>query len=495
MKLRRHLTPISLALLAATPAHASVELKGHPSVYPRFDRKVSDYVSRCDADRPLRLDVRASGRDRVAVGGRQPRGGEFSARVHRRTGAAVKVRVERPPAPRDGGSGTSTHHIRCLPRDFPRWTATRSGRPQAQWYLVTQLGGKPRGYAAIFNARGVPVWWWHSSAFGPWDLKLLPSGRVAFARYLGDPFGMRDAEAYEERELDGTLKRSIRVSGTPTDTHDLQQLPNGNYLAVAYKPRDGIDLQAFGGPASARVYDALIQELTPAGKVVWEWSSRDHIDLAEAGRWWPLLNEQAEESESGERYWDPVHLNSVEPDGDGVIASARHLDAVFRIDRATGEIDWKLGGTERPESLEVVGDEGSDRPLGGQHDARRYDDGTITVFDNRTASDDPPRAVRFRLNLARRRARVVESIPAVDDMRSLCCGSARKLRGGNWVSYWGAAPGTVTEQTPAGTLVFELDFGRHWGYRGIPVEPGVLSARTLRRAMERMSRADAARAR
>ena len=40
-----------------------------------------------------------------------------------------------------------------------------------------------------------------------------------------------------------------------------------------------------------------------------------------------------------------------------------------------------------------------------------------------------------------------------------CCGSARKLPGGDWVISWGANP-LITEVTPAGKLVFTLDL-RH----------------------------------
>ena len=36
--------------------------------------------------------------------------------------------------------------------------------------------------------------------------------------------------------------------------------------------------------------------------------------------------------------YDILHWNSIEPAGDSVIASFRHLDAVYEIDKATGGI-------------------------------------------------------------------------------------------------------------------------------------------------------------
>jgi hypothetical protein len=60
--------------------------------------------------------------------------------------------------------------------------------------------------------------------------------------------------------------------------------------------------------------------------VVWSWRSSDHVAVDETT--FPL---------------DEIEL----PEGDGVIISARHLDAVLRIRRSDGGIDWRLGGTQR----------------------------------------------------------------------------------------------------------------------------------------------------
>ncbi len=36
--------------------------------------------------------------------------------------------------------------------------------------------------------------------------------------------------------------------------------------------------------------------------------------------------------------------------------SFRHLDAVYSVRKIDGSVDWKLGGTARPESLTVLND-------------------------------------------------------------------------------------------------------------------------------------------
>src|SRR5699024_4499952 len=94
---------------------------------------------------------------------------------------------------------------------------------------------------------------------------------------------------------------------------------------------------------------------------------------------------------------DPFHLNSLAhvDDGSGdYVVSARHLDAVFRVDRTTKKVEWKLGGaepgTDPKPHLTVIGD-----PFGGPlrpHDARLVGD-VLTLFDNRSGTSQPARAV------------------------------------------------------------------------------------------------------
>jgi hypothetical protein len=478
---------LASAALTAAPAGASVAVTASPPLRPAFDRKVSDYVARCPAGGEQRVFVHASGGDRVSVGGGKREGGTFERRLSREPGRAFTIRLES-----DGR--TTTHHVRCLPPDFPEWTFDANGEAQAQWYLIEPTGPHDFGYMAFFDANGVPVWWWHHSApWGPWDGKLLPDGTVAFARFFNDHFGLRGfKDAYEVRRLDGSLVRRVRTPGSSTDTHDLQQLPNGDFLLITYLPRENADLSRRGGPKRTIVFDCEIQEVTPGGKVVWRWNSKDHIPISwttgnRKTGWWATNGHR---DEHGVRdTFDLVHVNSVEPDGDGVIVSARHLDAVFRIDRATGKIDWKLGGTHvQGKSLKVVGAPKGyrgERLFSGQHDARLWKDGSLTVHDNGT-DRRPPLADRFVIDRKARTATLVEHLADPEIHESGAIGSARKLDGGNWVVDWGGNP-VVTEQTPSGAIVRRFVFRDWlWSYRAAPIEHGRLSASRLRHAMNAM---------
>ena len=468
------------ALLAPATAGAKVTLHTSPGLTPRFGLSVPDYVSRCQPTQPLRFTVDASKGDTVAIGGGPKRTGRFTTDVYLRTNAAVPVRVT-------GNGRESTHHVRCLPQDFPQWTVHRHRRPEAQWYVLTPVGRYSDGYIAIFDARGVPVWWMHSSWYAPWDGKLLADGNLIWSRIFGTDFGLDPRGAWEEHALDGRAVRVLQTRRTPTDFHDLEQMPNGDFLLDSYVRRSKVDLTRFGGPRHANVYDAEIQELTPQGKRVWSWNSKNHIGLSE-NTWWKDIESAQDRRPPAERSYDAVHINSMEPDGDGIIVSARFLDAVFRIDLKTKRITWKLGGTRRPESLTVKKDPLGSRPFGGQHDARLYGDQTLTVYDNGAAPSQhevrPPRAVRYRIDTANHTATLLESLsdPAVP--RSGWGGGARKLAGGDWVVYWGGT-NRMTERTPANKGVLEIKFrGDRFGYRAFPIPRGRISARQLRRAMD-----------
>lgn len=119
--------------------------------------------------------------------------------------------------------------------------------------------------------------------------------------------------------------------------------------------------------------------VTPANEVVGHWKSADHIAFSEAGRWWAELT-------SGTRPL-AVALSAGMPrpsTGKFMYLSFRNADAIYKVNRKTGRVVWKLGGTTTPRSLELVNGPADGYPLGGQHDVHVLPDKTITVFNNRT---------------------------------------------------------------------------------------------------------------
>jgi hypothetical protein len=455
---------------ARDPARFSTE----PGLFPDFAPAVSDYVTRCGPGGAVRVTVSGSRRTWVSVDGAWPRTGSFTASVALTEGQSFTVRTLEP-------WRFSSFHVRCLPSDFPLFTAQRLGRPQAQWYIASPFAGAaPAGtslnYVGIFDTSGVPVWWYRA-ATPTLDAKLLRNGNIIWLQ--ANPSIVGDASA-EEHRLDGSMARTVTTTGNGSDHHEIQLLRNGDYLLARYFVRSGVDLTACGGTANATIFDNELQEVDTAGHVVGSWVVSDHVSPAEVPARW-------RHNCVGSGPLDVYHFNSAEADGSGIVMSFRHLDAVYRIRWRSGAIDWKLGGTPRPESLEPIGDPDlANGGFAGQHDARILPDGTLTVHDNGSETTRAPRAVRYRIDRRERTATLLEDVRDAAAPSSFCCGSARRLPGGNWVTAWGSRP-IVSELTPSGSPVFRLTFTQGlFSYRADPVLYGRLSATTLRAAMDSM---------
>jgi Arylsulfotransferase (ASST) len=457
-----------------------LQVAASPALFPRFDPGVADYVTRCGHRRRLKLRLAVPRGATVAVDRRAPRRGSFSASVRVSSGRSFRLVMTK-------GQRRKRYFVRCLPPDFPKWTAERPGRPQAAWYVVAPCCTK-KTYVAVFDNRGVPVWWINTHRV-PVDASLLPDGHVVWAQQHGRDLAPGiSSGVYEEHGLDGKRVRTFPgPGGIPTDRHEMQLLPNGDYVVVAYSPRDGVDLTPYGGPANATVLDAVVKEVTPERKLAWSWRSSDHIDLSETDRWYgQQVLDQPVKLLDGRMAYDIVHINAVEPHGrQGFLVSLRHTDAVYDIDKASGDVLWKLGGTQTPRSLAMIGDDVAD--LGGQHDVRVLPDGSITLHDNGTGRGRGPRALRFRVDRDAMTATLVEQVSDPDAGESPCCGSARKLPGGHWVVSWGGTH-LIEELTAAGRRVFALRFPLDISYRVFPVQPGRLTRRELRAGMDAMYR-------
>jgi hypothetical protein len=453
-----------------------------PALYPSFNPTVSDYVTRCN-DSPVAMSVAAPQDTTVSINGGAPRSGAFSQDVSLTSGKSFTFSTTT-------GAQTTTFHVRCLPNDFPDWTYSRPGTPSAAFYITTPVGVLAPGgadaaqYVAIFDNHGVPVWWTPSAAI---DAKLLPDGTLGWATQA-TPATTR----FEQHTLDGSLVKTWTTVGTPFDIHDFQPLSNGNALLGSYRARPGtLDLTPYGGPSTnGTPLDPEIQEIKPDGTVAWSWNAKDFIALSETPVRWraSTVYSRPQALSDGRNGFDWAHMNSFQEIGNTIVVSFRHLDAVYAIDKSTGSIIWKLGGTTTPKSLTFV-DDPEANPLGGQHYARTLSDGTLTIHDNNTNETAAPRAVRYRLDLAARTATLLESLSDPDVHSSACCGSAAKLADGSWLMSWGGTP-VISEFSSSGARHFELAFrpgtALGFSYRVDPITTGGPTRAALRAGMDAM---------
>jgi hypothetical protein len=455
----------------------SVAIEG---LFPDFDPAEHRYVSRCGRNaRPIRA-VAGEGAT-VAAGSGPARTGSVRLDPGVRPGENFPIAVV------DAG-GRSTYLVRCLPADFPSWRFEQL-RPTASGLFVVSFKASrdARPWVIVFDSEGVPRWWYSPETRALWA-QVLSNGSIAWARSFGDGYGLDPRMAHEIRSPAGKLLRLVRTRDSIIDGHELRELDGGNFLIDSYVPGKA-SLRRFGGLARAAVVSAEIEEVDPDGRVLWRWRSRDHIDLDETGRWWRNVLSNAKPGLRTLPTFDPVHINSIEPRGeDEVVISTRHTDAVYGIRRSTGEIRWKLGGSQTADSLRVVGDPAL-KLLGGQHDARIADDGSLSVYDNGKDRPRRPRVVFYRLQPAAGKAVYLGQLndPAVKT--SHCCGSARQLADGGWLVSWGDNP-LVTAFDREERIAFRLRLAAST-FRAVPTPPGATTPAELDRGLEAMEAAAA----
>jgi hypothetical protein len=437
-----------------------------PAPFPAFQTGVVDYVNRCDPASPTTVQVNAPQGTTVSVNGVPPRSGSFTVNVTQGVGKRFTIAVTT-------NGTTTTHHVRCLPEDFPTWSSQKTGSPQAAFYATTLADVFSPSYPVVFDTNGVPVWWLPKKS--TFLLEPLPNNNFAIAKFTA-------GGGVEEYDVNGNVVRSLNTVGAGADWHDARRLPNGNYVLATGENRP-CNLTSWGlGPLESCLYH-VFQELQPPATpgappvVVWTWDTSLHIPVTETSPHWRTPADPA----FGGGY-DPWHYNSIEDTGDGFIISFRHTDAIYKIDKTTGTIVWKLGGSPRPESLQLMND-----PHGGiigQHDARLHADGTVSIYDNGKpgqAQGRPPRAVRYLVNAGDKTATMTEQVSDGGVAESFCCGSARRLPFGNWVMGWGGTP-EVTENTPNGGRVFQLS--GNFVYRGIPLLSDQFTVEQFRAGMD-----------
>jgi hypothetical protein len=463
---------IVIAACSSTPAASSgpakLSIRTTPPLSPGFSASVQDYTVRCGSGR-VNAHAEVPADHAVSIDGGAAESGTLDRDVSLRPGQAFRIVVD-----------STTHNVRCAPDDLPRWRAERSGKPVSSFiaFAPTEREKPPRGapYSVIADGNGVPLWWARATGATPLNTYVLPDSTVAWAR-LGGPFSQT---YFDHVELDGTELPPLNTVGEGADHHDLQVLPNGNRLMIAYRPREHVDLRRFGGPRDATVIDGEVQELAPDGKLVWSWSSRGRVKLRETVAW--RLRAREFEYE-GRPAVDLIHMNSVQFVGGNLLISGKNVNAAYLVRRSDGKVLWKLGGTRRPESLTVKRDPLGDAPLDGQHDARMHADGSVSIHDNGSFGRDRlPRVVRYRI-----RGRTATLVQTIKDRRvghSYCCGSAQRLRGGHWLIGWGASP-FITEVGPNGRPVLSLKMPRKlFSYKAQSVAPGVLTREALRAGMD-----------
>ena len=254
------------------------------------------------------------------------------------------------------------------------------------------------------------------------------------------------------------VRRVKAGNGYKGDLHEFSITPQDTALLTIYNEAR-TDLSPIGGRRDGSVWDGIAQELDlETGEVLFEWHSLDHVGVGESYRG---------PGEDPEAPVDYFHINSieVEPDNNFLI-DAKGTYAVYKIERRTGEVLWRLGGKKSDFEM------GPGTRTVSQHDARRQEDGTITIFDNGAPPEvhDQSRGIVVELDEDAMKATLVRSYTHPEKPLSTSQGNMQVLPGGNVFIGWGTEPYS-SEYDKDGELLFDVQFsGETQSYRAFRQE-------------------------
>jgi hypothetical protein len=350
------------------------------------------------------------------------------------------------------GSAEGMFETGTLPAGIPLpdLSASDFERSHAGWTLTNiQALQNATAKIVMYDQNGIPVWYFvhgpGSDARGDVSTELLPDG-VLVGPTNGVPARLVDLSG--EVKWEGPAQSTAQLM-----SHFVFRTANGNYVV-----NRELDKTVTNG--STRIDDQRLEEITPELDVVWSWNLFDHVPP----------------SGTKEELCHANHLTF--DDAAGVVYYNCRWLGVFKIERATGEILWRLGGSYDETSL-GPGDFTFSPPesqFSDAHEPELHADGRMLLYDNGGYTQGGggqsyhSRVLEYELDQANLTATRIWEFPgdfAVDawyreDWYTPFWGDADRLPNGNTLITAGvrsqSAASRIFEVTHEGEVVWELSF-------------------------------------
>ncbi len=378
-------------------------------------------------------------------------------------------------------------------RDEPRGLITRTADASDGYTLYSPLELE-RTY--LVDMQGRTVHTWNTDTRPGLSQYLLPNGHLVRAGDLELRNTFRDGHGaggrIEELDWFGTLMwRFDYASDLHLQHHDMEPLPNGDVLFIAWERKSAEEALAAGRspkllPDGELWPDSVLQYRPSSGEIVWEWHVWDHLvqdhDPTKAN--YGDLNLHPEkidvnhvlEGNRGEKDWN--HLNGVDynADRDEILLSSRSFSELWVIDHSVnteeargpaGDLLFRYGNPATTQAR-------AERTLFVQHDAEWIPAGLrgagkILVFSNGLPKTRPyssveeisPRLIDGEYvrnddgTFAARRERVFPTSTSERFFAAIVSG-AERLPNGNTLMADGPH-GRILEVDRKGTVVWEFE--------------------------------------
>lgn len=303
--------------------------------------------------------------------------------------------------------------------------------------------GQPAQGPLVMDPSGDPIWFQPLTGTD-WATNVRP------ATYRGNRVmvwwrGIVVSPGFGQGEVllwDTSYRQVARVvagNGMRADLHEALLTDRGTVLMSCFPVSLDANLSPYGGPTSGKVLNGLFQEVdVSTGKVLLDWRGEGHVAFDES--YLPAKTSP----------WDYMHLNSVAPFPDGsLLVSCRHTWTLYKVNRSTGAIIWRLGG--KHSDFEI----GPGANFAWQHHAVPVSNTRITIFDNGSRSgvftESQSRGLIVDLDTGAMKATLVRALTTRPSTQAIAMGSVQIEPDGRYFMGWGTA-GSISEFGPAGII-------------------------------------------
>jgi hypothetical protein len=432
----RTLLPVTLLLAACGPtANLDLTLTQSEAIPTVFTASLDGEASGLDAawveyglgdayDMVAPLDVDAALPWEQFLYGMKP-ASDYQARI------AVEI---------DGTVHTGSGHditTGIVPSGYPDLTLERGEGESFEGFLVAGIVGTATA-TVILDEDGEYVWWYQPEG-------ISQVGRTALSR---DGTAMLAIDMNTTSQEDGHMVR-IALDGSTVETttlpyahHELFEHEDGTIAYIAHDPAD-IDGSEISG-------DSIV-ELNPDGSTTVIWSCWDTQDV---------LPYTGADTGGPPDQWPHANALDYLPDEDAYLLSLLYEDTILRIDRATGSIDWIMGGEYSDFELVDGGTDIFERT----HQMHRLDD-SIVVFVNGDTQGGVSRAVEYTVDEESFELELAWDYWSDPSLNCISLGDVHRFDSGNTLITYSYS-GQIQEVTPQGepTWILSASAGGVIGY-------------------------------
>jgi hypothetical protein len=219
------------------------------------------------------------------------------------------------------------------------------GQAYTGYTLYAPSGSPSRTY--LINMSNTIVKTWNHTVGGAYSCYLLEDGTLLRSAASGSSLNGGGATGMVQKvSRDGAILWQYTYSTSSYRSHhDIEPMPNGNVLLIAWEVKTAAQGVAAGLNHSASLWPDHIIEVQPVGttggNIVWQWHAWDHLiqdyDPTKANYGVVANHPELLDINYGSTSGDWMHLNGISynPTLDQIVLSSHNLNEVYVLDHST----------------------------------------------------------------------------------------------------------------------------------------------------------------